>query len=137
MVAVLGLFLFAVWFLFMFTFFWFYWFLAPAAVRRWAAEEGYRIVRMRQAGLLTWLAVRSSLESRAGQAQRLYRVDVQDKAGRSQEVVLLVGDRDIPILLSSRCPVEVVGWREEAPHADSARSHAPAKLALWDRDLDG
>jgi hypothetical protein len=124
--AVLDLSVFAVWFALMFSSPRFVRFLAPAAVRRWADEQGYSIVRRRQAGPLTllWLAVR------AGPAQMLYWVDVQDKLGHLQEGVLQVGHRDFPSLVLSRCRVEVVRWEDKTPPRKSARSIAPAKLAL-------
>jgi hypothetical protein len=129
----LGVSVFAVRFALLFSSLRFVWFLAAAAVRRWADERGYSIVRRRQAGPLTllWLTVR------ARPAQMLYRVVVQDKLGRLQEGVLLVGHRDFPSLVLSGCPVEVARWEDKTPPRKSARSIAPAKLALWDRDLDG
>jgi hypothetical protein len=95
--AMLGLSVFAVCFALMFSSLRFVWFLAPAAVRRWADERGYSIVRRRQAGPLTLLC----LVVAAGPAQMLCRVVVQDKLGRLQDGVLLVGHRDFPSLVLS------------------------------------
>lgn len=83
----------------------FTWHVAPAAVRRWAEEEGYRLVSMRS----LWL-IRLSMT--VSKTQNAYRVVVRDKGGSCRELTLIVGQFLWPCSSVDRCPVVV---RDSSP----------------------
>ncbi|QDV32998.1 hypothetical protein [Tautonia plasticadhaerens] len=97
----------------------FSWYVAPAAVRRWAAEEGYRLVSMRS----LWL-IRLSMS--VSNAQNAYRVVVRDEAGATREMIVIVGEFLWPCASVEHCPVRV---RRESPAAPG-----PRKPAMIDPD---
>jgi hypothetical protein len=122
-----GLF-FLAWLSIMGSFLYFTFRVAPTALGRWAVEEGYQIVRRRDARFL------DQIRNQSGSGVRLYRVIVRDKSGQVREALVRIGKPLWFSLRTAHCPVEVLRWRDNDPtrSADSASK----RDLLWDRDLD-
>ncbi|MEW4569104.1 hypothetical protein AB1L88_14665 [Tautonia sp. JC769] len=115
-----------VWLAVMGSYLFFYGHVAPAALGRWAGEEGYRILRRRNANPIEWFSLAR------GSGDVIYRVWLQDKPKAELECLVRVGTGFWFSLSVRGCPVQVVRWeagKEPLPPP-------PPSDAMWDRELD-
>jgi hypothetical protein len=117
-----------VWLVGMGSLFYFSRHVAPAALQRWADEEGYRVIQRKNAGPFAWWSFAK------GNCHWVYRVVLVDKVGQEREALVRVGHPALFCLSVSRCPVDV-RWKEAKASA-SAVLRPLGKMAMWDRDLD-
>jgi hypothetical protein len=101
----------------------FYWAIAPAALSRWAEENGYRIEQQRAPilfeGPYAWDAG----------PRRVYRISVRDRGWHLKHGWVRLGRSWWPCLSVGECPVTVEWDRDTVT--------PPTTEALWDSDLDG
>jgi hypothetical protein len=102
----------------------FNWHVAPAALGRWAGEEGARILRRRNANPIEWFSLAR------GSGDVIYRVWLQDKTEADRECLVRVGTGFWFSLSARRCPVQVMRWEAgEEPLP-------PPSKPMWDGELD-
>jgi hypothetical protein len=118
---------FPIWLFMMASFAYFYLHVSPMAIRRWARENGYKIVRVKNAGPFEWMSLAS------GNGHRVYRVVVEEKAGHVRKGLLRVGNANWMSVLVARCPVESRWDDPDKSSPDAARRRD--KTALWEREL--
>jgi hypothetical protein len=123
---------FSLWLAGMGWFFFFGWHVAPAALRRWADEENYRIIERKWPGLFDAIFFAKS------NGNAVYRVVVRDKAGQCRSGLVRVGGARGCFWLSvQRCPVDVRWDLAKRSRKSATRPAATqAKNDLWDRELD-
>ena len=101
----------------------FCWSVAPAALSRWAEENGYRIERQKMlllfGGTYAW---------NSGVYGIVYRVTVRDRDWHQRRGWVRLGRNWWPCLSVEECPV-AVEW-DRLPEAP------PSSHSLWDRDMD-
>jgi hypothetical protein len=123
LVAFLGFFL---WLFLMSFSFYFFFHVAPSALRRWADEQGYRILRRRTAGPVKRMRVGVS------NGHQVYDVTVVDKTGQERRGLVRLGYPFWFCLSVDRCPV-AARWND----GGSAPPSAPSKRSpMWDSELD-
>jgi hypothetical protein len=127
------IFVFPLWLAGMGTFVYFWVHVAPSALRRWADDAGYQIIRRKNPGYHDWRSLASNSNTQPIYG-RVYRVIVRDKMGESREGLVVVGGPGWYRMTVRRCPVEV-RWDGAKPLAP-APSHLESKGLLWDRELD-
>lgn len=88
--------------------------VAPAALRRWADAEGYKIVAQKWPGPFDWFSVAS------GSGQHVFRVVVRDREGQERRGLIAVGTPEWFCTSSSRCPV-IAQW-DAGPGPDPIRA---------------
>jgi hypothetical protein len=91
---------FAVWATLMGSYLFFNLRVAPAALERWAKEQGVQIVEKRMAGPLDWWSYAK------GSGHQIYRLVVVDKMKETRSGLARVGMPNWFCLSSGRCPVE-------------------------------
>lgn len=96
--------------------------VAPAALRRWADEQGYQIVEQKRAGFFDWLSVAK------GSGHHVYRVVVRDRDGQEHPGLIRVGTPCWFCTSSSRCPVEAA-WGAGADPVPAIHSAADSLRA--------
>lgn len=104
-----GLGLFLTWLLFLFSFVRFDRWVAPRAAARWAADHGYRLIRLDRVYGSPWFGAPSLIRKPARPAlcQALYDLLVSTPEGTYAEGWLIVGGCLWPCQSASRCPVQV------------------------------
>ena len=118
---------FPIWLVIMSRFAYFYLHVSSAAIRRWATENDYRIIKLKTAGPFEAWGFAS------GNGQRVYRVVVEDKAAHVKKGLLRVGNPYWNSMSVVRCPVENRWGSSQKPSLDSFRP--PEKAPSWDRKL--
>lgn len=106
----------------------FQWRVAPAAVERWAEENGFVLIK--QDGAPGW----GPWYSEVFNFLRFYRVLLEDESGQFHEACLKVGRRLQYVVSVSRCPV-VVRW-EQSFSASQDLLEPSSCGRLWDREVD-
>jgi hypothetical protein len=109
------------------SFAYFYLHVSHAAIRRWAAENGYKIFNLKTAGPFEGWSFTS------GTGHRVYRVVVDDKEGHVRKGLLRVGNAYWMSVSEARCPVETRWDDSQKPALDA--SGLPDKAPLWDSEL--